>query len=265
VVMALHVGSILGDAGRKNEAFMALLVKWHRIKGACPQDMIKDLDGALDLVFRVEGRLFAPDFKGIRTGAFSKKKKMLQIQIAVSDEILSSPGIAEYVTESLKQAVILGAAFFTKKEIAFNLESHLALLEKISDEFLVGAQRGHVAAIQLADANPPECAAEQTGLKYQMVIQMPGQSAEDFERMIAVEDVLRRSLDRTIHEVDGHDFGSGTMNIFIDSNDPRAAFAIVSPLLQTNMAAGMKAAFRAFDEGDFTVIWPPGCDEFDYI
>jgi hypothetical protein len=136
--VAIHVGSILGDAGSKCEAFMAILIIWHKVKNSCPCE-IRDSDGALDLVFRVEGKLVSLDFHGIRTGRFSKKEKTLQIQIAVPATILSSPPIAEFVTSSIRQGVVLGHEYLKKKNVPFDLEGHLALLDKISDKFLRAA------------------------------------------------------------------------------------------------------------------------------
>jgi hypothetical protein len=138
--MALHVGSQLGDAGRRCEEFMQLLIKWNRSKKACRENTIAETDGSLDIVFRVEGKLMVPDFEGIRTGSFSKKRKILQIQIAVSSITLSSPNIAEFVVESLEQAVALGKTVLDKKGIPFCLEDHVALLAEVSVVFLMKEQ-----------------------------------------------------------------------------------------------------------------------------
>jgi hypothetical protein len=47
--------------------------------------------------------------------------------------------------------------------------------------------------------------------KYQLVLQLPGTTQRDFAVLINLEESLADVLDDTTHELDGHDFGSGTM------------------------------------------------------
>ena len=56
-------------------------------------------------------------------------------------------------------------------------------------------------------------------MKYQLVLQFYASSIEDFDQLIEIEEMLESTLGN-LHEVDGHDFGSGEMNIFIHTNDP---------------------------------------------
>ena len=51
-------------------------------------------------------------------------------------------------------------------------------------------------------------------LKYQLVIQFSQELEGGFDRLINIEDELDKNLSINA-EVDGHDFGSGQMNIFI--------------------------------------------------
>ncbi len=59
-------------------------------------------------------------------------------------------------------------------------------------------------------------------MRYQLVLQFPASSEEDFEWLVRVEDELINLFDSQ-HQVDGHDFGSGEMNIFIHTDLPREA------------------------------------------
>jgi hypothetical protein len=61
-------------------------------------------------------------------------------------------------------------------------------------------------------------------MKYQLVLQFFGDSLQDYDALVALEDRLIEALE-SAHVVDGHDFGSGEMNIFVHTNDPIAAFA----------------------------------------
>ena len=52
-------------------------------------------------------------------------------------------------------------------------------------------------------------------MRHILVLQWPGSSEADFEELVKMEDELERSLSESAI-VDGHDFGSGEMNIFIE-------------------------------------------------
>jgi hypothetical protein len=95
----------------------------------------------------------------------------------------------------------------------------------------------------------------------QLVLQLPGSSPEDFDLLLSLEESLANALDGTPHEVDGHDFGSGTMNIFIDTNDPAGAFALAKTVVDPAKYLMLKAAFRAFEDDDYQLIWPEASDE----
>jgi hypothetical protein len=103
----------------------------------------------------------------------------------------------------------------------------------------------------------------ETNMDYQLVIQFPGETEEDFDLLIEMEDKLEVSLDSS-SDVDGHDFGCEEMNIFIYSSKPEECFEQVKNIL-TGMAdiTAMKAAFRHVDSEDFTILWPKGLEQFE--
>jgi len=102
--------------------------------------------------------------------------------------------------------------------------------------------------------------------KFQLVVQLPGTSQEDFDALVGLEESLGDALDGTTHEVDGHDFGSGTGNIFIDTNDPIGAFDLTKKVVKLGEYPMLKAAYRSFEEEHYTLIWPENCnEEFDLM
>lgn len=102
--------------------------------------------------------------------------------------------------------------------------------------------------------------------KYQLVLQLPGTATHDFEMLIALEDVVAGALEETPHHLDGHDFGSGTGNIFIDTNDPIAAFALAREAVSLAEYPTLRAGYRSFDEDDYRPLWPEDSTEpFDLI
>jgi hypothetical protein len=102
--------------------------------------------------------------------------------------------------------------------------------------------------------------------KYQLVLQLPGTTQQDYDALLGLEESLADALAGTPHEVDGHDFGSGTGNIFIHTDDPTGAFALVKEIVSLAAYPVLKAAYRSFDEDDYQLIWPENSDgEFNLI
>jgi len=98
-------------------------------------------------------------------------------------------------------------------------------------------------------------------VRYQLTLQFRGDSLDDYDAMIALEDELTEELGDSA-DVDGHDVGSGETNIFILTSDPAATFHRVRPLLErTQHLRSVTAAYRQVDEQCYTVIWPEGSEK----
>jgi hypothetical protein len=64
-------------------------------------------------------------------------------------------------------------------------------------------------------------------MKYQLALQWPASSIKDCDAMIEIEDTLTNHLSKNC-EVDGHDVGSGEVNIFIHTDNPTRAVTVRS-------------------------------------
>jgi hypothetical protein len=63
--------------------------------------------------------------------------------------------------------------------------------------------------------------------------------------------------------VDGHDFGSGEMNIFIETERPAEAFADAAESLRDGPRwEDLRAAYREAHGGPYEVLWPRGLHNF---
>jgi len=62
--------------------------------------------------------------------------------------------------------------------------------------------------------------------------------------------------------VDGHDIGSGEMNVFIFTNDAKAAFDTTMSLIRAGDLKELVAGYRKFEEEDYTPMSPPGLECF---
>lgn len=95
--------------------------------------------------------------------------------------------------------------------------------------------------------------------KYQLVVQFDDESGEALDKVIALEDELIEMLDG-VAEVDGHDVGSGTAYIMIETAKPKKVWEMIEPLVEKaeeeRQLSPLAAAYREEDEDDYTVIWP---------
>jgi len=94
-------------------------------------------------------------------------------------------------------------------------------------------------------------------MRYQLVLQFSGDSLADFDAMVALEGELIEEL--TDADVDGHDVGSGEVNIFTITSDPERTFRAVRPVLERRQSLQtLTAAYRRAEGSDYTIIWPEG-------
>jgi hypothetical protein len=91
---------------------------------------------------------------------------------------------------------------------------------------------------------------------YQLVLQFRGDSLADYDAMVALENELIAELGDSA-DVDGHDVGSGEVNIFITTADPVRTFQQSKVVLERKGCLGaVTAAYRPVDGESYTTIWP---------
>ena len=99
-------------------------------------------------------------------------------------------------------------------------------------------------------------------MTYQLVLQWSASSINEYDAIVAVEDELIDAMPEG-SEVDGHDAGSGEMNIFIRTNAPVHVFnALKSVLADSGLLASARVAFREQSKSAYTVLWPEGLKSF---
>ena len=80
--------------------------------------------------------------------------------------------------------------------------------------------------------------------------------------MIEIEEVVIGGLS-DLGKVDGHDAGSGEMNIFILTDRPKLAFERVKRVLGTkDFMPDLKVAYREVGKDEFTILYPAGLTYF---
>jgi len=94
-------------------------------------------------------------------------------------------------------------------------------------------------------------------MKFQLVLQFSASELTNFDELIDLELALILLLGDE-HDVDGHDFGSGEMNIFIHTNDPVKAFKKCESAIPKALRLSLKAAYRVFSEDSYHWLYPEG-------
>lgn len=97
-------------------------------------------------------------------------------------------------------------------------------------------------------------------MQYQLVLQFPLDEDFDFDALIELETKLTFELGSE-HDVDGHDFGSGEMNIFIHTDNPIEVFKKTALLLNDQLSSILKAAYRKIDSDRYTWLNPANNSE----
>ena len=93
-------------------------------------------------------------------------------------------------------------------------------------------------------------------MRYQLTLQFHGDSLDDYDAIIALENELNEELGDSA-EVDGHDVGSGQANVFILTSDPLTTFQRAKPVLERKQyLQAARAAYRPVQGEHYTVIWP---------
>ena len=115
---------------------------------------------------------------------------------------------------------------------------------------------------------PPETVKASVTLetmKYQLVLQWPASSIQDFDAMIAIENKLIENLSEG-SEVDGHDFGSGEGNIFILTDDPERAFSEIEASLNNDDSwLNARVAYREITKDHYTILYPEDLKVFRIV
>lgn len=96
---------------------------------------------------------------------------------------------------------------------------------------------------------------------YQFVIDMPFEddSPDALQRYQTIEERLEM-IARDLFDVDGNEFGSGSYDIFLNTDHPRETLEAVKPVLT---GLDWQAGFKLLDQDDYTPIYPPDLQAFD--
>jgi hypothetical protein len=102
-------------------------------------------------------------------------------------------------------------------------------------------------------------------MSYQLILQFAANSTADFDRLISLETKLMENLGE-IGVVDGHDFGSGTFNIFVLTNHPTTTFTQAHQvILDEAIPNELRSAYREANAEHYVILWPSALTEFRVV
>ena len=92
-------------------------------------------------------------------------------------------------------------------------------------------------------------------MKYQLIIQFPVTEDFDFDGIIALETRLTLEMGEG-YIIDGHEFGAGEINIFIQADDPEAGYEKAFELVSTNLISLLRVVYRVKNANEFVWLYP---------
>ena len=91
----------------------------------------------VNVVFYVPGSLGDfPNITKVAAGRFSRKQKLLLVEVPVSREVAEAGGSIEFVVNTLHQANAIAAEVFAKKGMEFDLLKAEALVERVRQSLI---------------------------------------------------------------------------------------------------------------------------------
>jgi hypothetical protein len=100
-------------------------------------------------------------------------------------------------------------------------------------------------------------------VRFLLVLQWAVEADDDYDALIDMESTLEQSIPAAHGDVDGHDYGSGEMNLFIYTDEPLQAFKDAqAALLRDRRWLDVRAAYRPVDGDQYVVLWPATLQQF---
>ena len=88
------------------------------------------IDAVVDVTFHLPGTFFRPDYRGIRTGRWVPRKRLIVVQVAVPPLVGNSSQIREFLAASLRDSVVLATEFLAEKRRSLSTSRATAVAER---------------------------------------------------------------------------------------------------------------------------------------
>lgn len=129
--MNFYIGSVLGGPEISGTFVDTIITRLAKASHAYQKTHGISSEGGLDIVYHVPGSMVHPEFEGLRTAKFSKKEKMLMVQIAVPTVFENERHLEKFLVEALREAIYLAKPIFRSARIPFSQDEYLQLVGAI--------------------------------------------------------------------------------------------------------------------------------------
>ena len=102
-------------------------------------------------------------------------------------------------------------------------------------------------------------------IEHQLVFQLPTASLRDLDLLATIEEALQQALGE-LGLVDGHDIGSGEMNVFIFTEAPElASQRCLTVFRDLQLLGSLRGGVREVGTNEFQAVWPRGATGFRIV
>jgi len=129
----LYLGAVLGGPEIKESAVYTAMDKILDCADRLGR-IVDDSVPGIDYVLHIAGSLLRPDYEGVRSGKFSTKRKLLMIQMAVPERMVSSEHVGAFICEMMRQGLVEAKPIFAKAKIPFDADKFSAFIDDIERE-----------------------------------------------------------------------------------------------------------------------------------
>lgn len=126
----IYIGCVYGGPELTGSPVDRAIAKLMRFRGDGKAGTLGEF-GSLDVVFHVAGSILQPEHEGVRTGRFSKRQRLLQVQIAVPADVVASPEPYPFVAQGVLDAIYAAEPVFAKAGIRYPLEDYVAFAQSL--------------------------------------------------------------------------------------------------------------------------------------
>jgi|GEM_PF-1116271 len=136
-MLNLFVGAIGGGPETDETKIHEHWTSISHLKDSYCDESLLGVEGFIDFVFHIPGSVMKPDFKGIRTGRFSRKQKILQIQCAVPKKLVDADEekVVKFIFKSIREAIDIAKLVFKKAKIKYNADEQYEIIDKVEKQY----------------------------------------------------------------------------------------------------------------------------------
>ncbi len=136
----LFIGSVKGGPEVRNTCVGRLITQLMQVASEERGEFALGSVSALNVVFHVPGSVLSNvGYEGLRDGIFSRRQKLLMIQVAVPHEVAATDSgtqARQFLLWALEEANRLAATYLKKKRIEYSQPKFLALVDRIRSRLL---------------------------------------------------------------------------------------------------------------------------------